>query len=163
MIGTVIMISIAVIVASVASVFILDVGDSSQEPAPKVTVSYERVDDGSEQTIAITLESGEAVRTDKLYVTGSEDLDIGGAPGSSSPADDQYSSSLEKFTESSGGNPPQVGIGDTWESGETVYIDPDGGVEGTTVRIYWSSKPVEGVNPGTPSGETSYRIAELTV
>ena len=54
-------------------------------------------------------------------------------------------------------------MGDTWDAGETVYFAPDGGVEGVTVRIHWTAKPVEGYNPGTPRGADSYTIAEITV
>jgi flagellin-like protein len=162
-IGTIIMVSVVVILASVVSVFVFDLGPGGQPPAPKISVSHELVDDGGEKTIAVTLESGESVNTDQLYVGGSKDLDIGGPPGSGTPANEKYASNLEAFTESSGNKPPQVGIGDTWDSGETVYLDPVGDAAGVTIRIYWNTEPVEGVNPGTVEGEDSYKIAEFTV
>jgi flagellin-like protein len=164
-IGTVIMVSVVVILASVVSVFVFDLGPGGQPPAPKMSVSHELVDDNNgEKTIAVTLESGESVDTDQLYVGGSKDLDIGGPPGSGNEAaKESFASSLEKFTESSGSNPPQVGIGDTWDSGETIYLDPVGNAEGVTIRIYWNTEPVEGVNPGTVKGEDSYKVVDFTV
>ncbi len=160
------MVSVVVILASLVSVFVFDLGPGGQPPAPQISVSHELVDDGSgtgDQSIAVTLESGESVATDQLYVGGSKDLDIGGAPGSGDEAaKERFASSLETFTESSDGS-PQVAIGDTWDSGETIYLDPVGDAEGVTVRIYWNTEPVEGVNPGTVKGEDSYKIAEFTV
>lgn len=32
-----------------------------------------------------------------------------------------------------------------------------------TVRLYWNTAPVEGINPGSVEGENSYLIAEFTV
>jgi flagellin-like protein len=162
-IGVVLLVSIVVVLASVVSVLAISLGQTQQEPAPRVTLSHELVDDGGEKTVAITLTSGQAVATDHLYVIGSADLDIGGAPGTATPADEAQASSREKFTESTGANPPQVGIGDTWEAGETVYLDPVGSADGVTIRIYWSAREVTGVNPGTVQDDTAYRIAELTV
>jgi flagellin-like protein len=167
-IGTIIMVSVVVILASVVSVFVFDLGSGGQPPAPQISVSHELVDDETgtgDQTIAVTLESGESVQTDQLYVGGSKDLDIGGAPGTccNKAASESFASSLEKFTESSGSNPPQVGIGDTWDSGETIYLDPEDDAEGVTIRIYWNTEPVEGINPGTVKGDDSYKIAEFTV
>lgn len=162
-IGTVMMVSVVVILASVASVVVFDLGGGQQSPAPPVAVEHEVVADGGDPVIAITLRSGEAVRTDRLYTGGSTPMDIGGSPSSSTPANDAYASDRETFTESSGSNPPQVGIGETWEAGETVYLDPTGSVEGTTVRIYWNTEPVEGINPGTVTGEDSYRVVTFSV
>jgi hypothetical protein len=156
------MIAVVVILGSAVGAFVFGFGDQ-QTPAPSVSVSHQTVADGSERTIAVSLEAGDAVETDKLYVIASKDVDIGGAPGTSTPANENFASSLEKFTESSGSSPPQVGIGDTWEAGETIYLDPVGAADGVTVAIYWNTDSVEGVNPGTVSGEDSYKIAEFTV
>ncbi|WP_435184295.1 type IV pilin [Halobellus sp. EA9] len=159
------MIAIVVILGTVISIY--TVGTSSTQPqAPLIEVSAglsDAVDDG-EHAVAITLGAGDAVRTGHLYVSGSKPLDIGGKPGdSSTPANDDHASEREKFTESSGDNPPQVGIGETWEAGETAYLDPAGTFEEVTISIYWASQPVEGVNPGTPTGEAAYKIATVTI
>lgn len=161
-IGVVMLVSITVILASVVSVMAIGVGDQPQAVAPKISISHELVEDGGEQTVAITLESGEAVETEHLYVTGSVDVDIGGSPDSDEPANDAYASSREKFTESDDGD-PQVNIGDTWDAGETVYVDPVGSADGVTVRIYWSAEDVQGVNPGTVTDADAYRLEEFTV
>ena len=161
-IAVVLMVAVVVVLSAVISVVVFDVGSQVQSPSPDVVVTHTLVDDGSEQTIAVTLEAGDGVRADRLYVSGSKDLDIGGAPGSANPANENYASPSEAFTESSSG-PPQVGVGETWDAGETVYLDPVGSADGVTIRIYWNTAQVEGVNPGTVEGENSYLIAEFTV
>jgi flagellin-like protein len=161
-VAVVLMVAVVVILSALVSVVVFDVGSQVQSPSPDVVVSNTLVDDGSERTIAVTLEAGDGVRADRLYVSGSKRLDIGGAPGSGTPANENYASESETFTESSGG-PPQVGVGETWDAGETVYLDPVGSAEGVTVRIYWNTAPVEGVNPGSVEGENSYLVAEFTV
>lgn len=152
---------VAATVAAAAFAF----GPAAGPPAPRVAVASDLVTDGTERTIAISLESGEAVRTDRLYVSGSRPVDVGGAPDSpgNTAADERFASPRERLTESAGGRPPQVGIGERWESGETVYVDPVGSVEGVTVSIYWNTEPVRGVNPGTVEGADSYRIATVEI
>jgi flagellin-like protein len=161
-VATVLMVAVVLVLASVTAGFVGGLADESQPVAPQVALEHELVADGGEMTIAVTLAAGDAVRTDQLYVSGSKRLDIGGAPDSSTPANDAYASERETFTESSGGNPPQVDIGETWESGETVYLDPAGSATGVTVEVYWNTKPVAGVNPGSVQGEDSYLLAEFT-
>lgn len=163
LIGILLMVGVVVIIAGTMTVFVFDIGSGVSSPAPKAETDYELVADGDERTVAITLSAGDAIATEKLYVVGSKALDIGGAPGSDTPAQEQYASELENFTESSGGNPPQVGIGETWDAGETVYVDPEGSVDGVRITIYWTSESVEGINPGRPNGEHSYKISEFTV
>jgi len=163
LVGVVLMVGVLVVVTATMAVFVLDIGSGLESDVPKADIDDELVTDGAEQTIAITLSAGDAVATDRLYVVGSKEVDMGGPPGSATPANDRFASPLEKFTESNPGNPPQVGIGPTWEAGETVYVDPRGSVDGVTVTIYWTSRSVEGVNPGQPDGEYSYELAEFTV
>ncbi|WP_324664978.1 type IV pilin [Haloarcula sediminis] len=163
LIGVLLMVGVVVVVAATMTVFVFDIGSGVSSPAPTAETDYELVADGDERTIAITLTAGDAIATEKLYVVGSKDIDIGGAPGSDTPALEEHASELETFTESSGDNSPQVGIGETWDAGETVYIDPVDGVDGVRITIYWTSETVEGINPGQPEGEHSYKISEFTV
>jgi flagellin-like protein len=160
-ISTILLVAIVVILSSTIAIFVLDIGSDVQTEQPYIEVSgefVEAIDDG-EKAVAITLVSGTAVQTDRLYVIGSQQIDIGGPPsGTDQQANDAYASDREKFTESSGGRSPQVGIGDSWEAGETVYVDPKGSADHLTISIYWTSKPVEGVNPGTPKGQNSYKL-----
>lgn len=161
------LVGMVMILAVVLGSLSMGLNDATPSDVPQISVSTERIADPSDvdESIAVTLDSGTAVAVDHLYVIGSTDLDIGGSAdsGVTGGAADAHASSREKFTESSPGNPPQVGIGDTWESGETVYLDPVGTTEGTTIRIYWSSQPVTGVNPGTVQGSESYEIVTVTV
>lgn len=164
-ISVILIVAIVVILSATISVFVLDIGTSMHSEAPSIVVSHEFVDavDGGEKAVAITLDGGNAVQTDRLYVSGSKALDIGGHPDTSSqPANDDYASTREKFTETAGAT-PQVEIGETWEAGETVYIDPEGSADHVTISIYWTSQSVEGVNPGTPTGQTAYKIETVEV
>lgn len=162
-ISVILLVAVTVVLAATMTVFVFDIGSGVQSPAPVTELSHDLVADGGEQTIAITLVAGDAVRTERLYVTATPNVDIGGAPDSATPANDAYASRAEKFTESSGDNPPQVGIGPTWDAGETVYIDPVGDPDEVRITVYWSSRSVVGVNPGDPSGEHTYRLREFTV
>ncbi|WP_324760437.1 type IV pilin [Haloarcula sp. GH36] len=163
-ISTVLLVAVVVVLSATISVFALDLGSNIQSEAPYVEVSGEFVEavDAGEQAIAITHLAGDSAQTEQLYVSGSKPLDIGGRPNSSStPANDAYASRREKFTEASGSNPPQVGIGATWDAGETIYVDPEGTADGVTVSIYWTSVSVEGVNPGEPEGDTTYKLTTV--
>ncbi|WP_135665313.1 type IV pilin [Halorhabdus rudnickae] len=161
-IGIILLVAVTVIVAGTVTVFVFDLGSGLQPKAPYVETSHELVGDSSEQTIAITLEAGDRVPVDRLYVAGSKPVDIGGAPGSGRAADDAHASPIENFTETPGGT-PQVAIGETWDAGETVYVDPKGSVDGVTVSVYWISGSIEGYNPGEPSGDDSYRLTSKTI
>jgi flagellin-like protein len=157
-IAVVLMVAIVVVLAAAVGALAFSFGDSAQPREPQVQVSH-AVTDGGDPLIAVTHESGDAIAVDQLYVTASTNVDI----GSESVADDKHASEREAFAEASDGNPPQVDVGDTWNAGETVYLDPDGGVEGVTVRINWNTQPVQDVNPGKVEGADSYELAEFTV
>jgi flagellin-like protein len=156
-IAVVLMVAIVVVLAAAVGALAFSFGDSTQPPEPQIQVSH-TVTDGGDPLIAITHESGDAIAVDQLYVTASTNVDI----GSKSVADDKHASEREAFAESSSGN-PQVDVGDTWDAGETVYLDPDGDVEGVTVRINWNTQPVQDVNPGKVEGADSYELVEFTV
>jgi flagellin-like protein len=160
-IAVALLVALAVILATTVSAFVLTQESDVPPPAPQISVSHELVSDRSERTIAVTLEGGDAVATDRLYITGSKDLDIGAAPGEPGAANEEWASSRETFVEAPADDPPQVGIGDQWESGETIYLDPVDGAEGVTVSIYWNTRPIEGINPGTVTGDDAYLIAEF--
>ncbi|MDZ7745498.1 MAG: type IV pilin N-terminal domain-containing protein [Halobacteriales archaeon] len=164
-IAVILMVAVTVVIAAVISMFVLGLGVGGQAVAPQIAVSHELVDAGDEKLIAVTLTGGTSVSTDQLYVTASKDVDIGGSPDSGAPANDEYASPLEAFTESPDGTSPdeaQVDIGSEWDAGETIYLDPDGDAEEVTVRIYWNTQPIREINPGNVEGEDSYKIAEFT-
>jgi len=162
-IAVTLLVALVVVLATTVSAFVLTQDSDVPPPAPQISVSHKLVPDGNEQTIAVTLEGGDAVDIDQLYVTGSKQLDIGAAPGETGAANEEFASSRETFVEAPPGDSPQVGIGDQWESGETVYLDPVGDAESVTVSIYWNTRPVEGINPGTVKGNDAYLIAEFRV
>jgi hypothetical protein len=158
------LVAIVVLLAGTVAVSALGVGTPVTDPAPSLSVTHTTVDDGTgDETVAVTLEGGDSVNVRQLYAIGSEPIDVGGAPDTSTPADQQYASEREAFAESTGGNPPQVGIGDTWDAGETVYFDPEGSADGVTISIYWNTAEVRGVNPGTVEGSESFKLVEFTV
>jgi hypothetical protein len=156
------LVALVVVLATVVSGFVLTNETDVPPPAPQVGVSHTTVPDGDERTVAVTLDAGDAIATDQLYVTGSKPLDIGGPPGSDSPADEMGASSRESFVETADDD-PQVGIGEQWEAGETVYLDPEGSVDGVTIEIYWNTEPVEGANPVSVEGDDAYLIVEFGV
>jgi len=160
-ISTILLVAIAVILAATVSVFALGFTDDVSAERPVVSVSYDLVPDGGEQTIAITNTQGDPVEAAHLTVVGSTDVDVGGPPGTGGggEATERFASPRERFDE--GGD--QVGVGDAWEAGETVHVDPVGSVEDVTVRFVWSEQPVTGVNPGSPEGKTTHVIAKVTV
>lgn len=158
-VGIALLVAVAVVLAGVVSIFALDFGESTQPDAPTMAVTYELVEDGAERTVAVTHAGGDTVAADHLTVVGTADLDVGGSPSSATPADEQWASSRERFDE--GGD--QVGVGDTWDSGETVYVDPEGSVDDVTIRFVWSEGGVTGANPGRARGESSFVIAEVVV
>lgn len=160
-IGTILLVGVTVIIAATVSVLALGVVETGNSNTPTMSVSYTLVDNGSEQAIAITHASGDSIPAEDLYITGSAKMDIGGPPGTKGGANDEWASPREQFIE--GNNGPQVDVGDRWDAGETVYIDPKGSVDGVTVQIAWSRQPVQGQNPGEPRGEDSFVIAEFTV
>jgi hypothetical protein len=162
-IAVTLLVALVVVLVTTVSAFVLTDESDIPPPAPQISVSETTVPDGDERTIAVTLEAGDPVATDRLYVIGSKPLDIGGPPDSGTPANEAYASDRENFVEASGDNPPQVGIGDRWESGETIYLDPEGSARGVTVEIYWNTEPIQGVNPGTVEGDDAYLIAEFRV
>ena len=154
-VSTVLLVAVVAIISSIISVFALGLADSVDADAPVITVSHSIVPDGGDPLIAVTHEGGDDVETDHLSVVGSTPVDI----GSRTVANDDYASRQEKFNEGS----DQVGAGDYWTAGETAYFDPDGVVDGVTLRFVWSEQPTQNVNPTTPNGETTFIIAELTV
>jgi FlaG/FlaF family flagellin (archaellin) len=154
-IAVTLLVALVVILATTVSGFVLTQESDVPPPAPQISVSHELVPDGSERTIAVTLEGGDAVDTDRLYVTGSKDLDVGAAPGEPGAANEGSASIRETFADAP--------LGDRWESSETVYLDPVGNADGVTVSIYWNTRPVEGVSPGTVTGDDAYLIAEFSV
>lgn len=159
-VGIVLLVAVVVVLAGVVTVFALGMGERLEPEAPTISVSHSLVEDGSERTVAITHEGGEGVRAEHLYVTATEEIDVGGPPGSGgATADESFASVRETFDE--GGD--QVDVGETWDSGETVYVDPVGSVDGVTIRFAWSEQPVQDFNPGTPRGGQSYVIAEVAI
>lgn len=162
-VAVVLLVTVTVLLASVAGVFSFSTLGIHGPPAPQISVSHEFVEDGSERTLAVTMVGGEPVEIAHLYVLGKRDLDIGSEPGSPGEADEAFASRLEPFSEATDGNPPQIGVGETWETGETIYLDPVGKADGVTIGIFWSSQPVEEGDPSGARGRRSYKIAQFTV
>lgn len=154
-IAIILLVAVTVILASVISVFALGLAEGTDSGSPVLTTSHRVVDAGGDPLVAVTHEGGDAVDADHLTVTGSIPIDIGGR----TTADDEHASRSETFDEGS----DQVGVGEYWDAGETVYFDPDGDVEGLRLRFVWSEQPAQNVNPGNPSGESAYVVARITI
>ncbi|GGM72228.1 hypothetical protein GCM10009017_22690 [Halarchaeum rubridurum] len=145
--------------------FVMNLAGETQAKAPTVSVDNRITNasggtdysDSEDNLIAVTLESGGPLQTDQLYLTSSKPVDIGSATGNTR-AGEGDASERELFSEGDG----QTGIGDTWEAGETVYLDPEGSAPDTSISVYWTSKPVEAQDDGEISPGDSYEIASFT-
>ncbi|MBP2252255.1 flagellin-like protein [Halarchaeum solikamskense] len=172
-IGVILLVGIVIVLIGAITPFVMNLAGETQAKAPTVSVDHRitNASGGTDYTtdgdnlIAVTLESGGPIQTDQLYLTSSKAVDIGSATGADGTnaaddinADDEDTPKRERFAE---GN-DQTGIGDTWEAGETVYLDPDGSATDTSVSIYWTSKPVKAQDEGEISPGDSYEIASFT-
>jgi flagellin-like protein len=161
-IGTVLLVAVAVTLSAAVGGFVLSGQDTAQR-APVVAVEHQlyqnKSPSDSDDVARITFHSGDAIRADRLLVVASKPVDIA---GERTAANGNYASDAERFVESASG-PPQVNVGDTWDAGEPVWISRNGDLEGVTVRIVWNPQPIEGQNPGTVVGEESHVIAEFTL
>lgn len=162
-VGIILIVGVTVIIGGTVTVFVLGLTDDTRSGGPTLSTTYSLVEDDGEQTIAVTHVGGDNPLAENLYVTASKPIDIGGPPDApeNTNANESFASPRERFLEGTSG--PQVEVGERWEAGETVYLDPVGSVEDVTVQIAWSRQPVEGRNPGTPQGQDSFVVVEFTV
>ncbi|GGN17826.1 hypothetical protein GCM10009021_18350 [Halarchaeum nitratireducens] len=150
--------------------FVMNLAGETQAKAPTVSVDhritnstggtdYDTSTDG-DNLVAVTLESGGPLEIDQLYVTASKEIDIGSAedPGRAYESEESLSD-REAFTEGTDG--PQIGIGETWQAGETIYLNPEGNATDTDVSIYWTSKSLRAQEAGEVSPGDSYEIASF--
>jgi flagellin-like protein len=154
------LVAVVIVLATTTSGYVLDRDTEVPPPAPQISVSHDTVSVGGDDLVAVTLDGGDVVRIDRLYLVGSKPLDVGGAPGGGTLATEADASRRERLAEAQGGGPPQVGIGETWDAGETISLDPVGDADGVTVRVYWSTRPIE---DGTITDDHAYEIVEFTV
>ena len=125
-IGVILMVAITVILAAVIASFVLGLGDS-QEVAPTATFDFNYDADNSQLTITHT--GGDNVRSDELYVRGT---DVSPAP-SGSWNDNATSGTADRYADNSTElqNNPAVTSGDSW----TIPVDTSEYV----VRVVWES------------------------
>jgi len=168
-IGVILLVGIVIVLIGAITPFVMNLAGETQAKAPTVSVDHritnatggtDYSDEGG-NLIAVTLESGGPIQTDQLYLTSSKEADIGAATSgdgkNATSQNEDATSKREVFSEGDG----QTGIGDTWEAGETVYLEPEGSATGTSVSIYWTSKPVEAQDDGEISPGDSYEIASF--
>jgi len=71
-IGVILMVAITVILAAVIASFVIGLGDDNQTTAP--TTSFDAdYDSGSPNTLTISMQSGESLNSDDVYIRGSVD------------------------------------------------------------------------------------------
>jgi flagellin-like protein len=131
-IGIVLIIAIAVVLAGTVGVFAFGISDETQPAAPDVAFSTEYDRTGASDSITLTVQSGDAVETDKLT------LQLVDAEVVSGPSEPEIS-----------GSPIANQAGTELEGGDTVTIDTttttasgsDLDLSDATVKVIWDPDP----------------------
>lgn len=161
-IGVVMMVSIAVVLGAVVAGYAFSQREHLDDPGPAVAFETELVGDGTaDEALRITHDGGDAIRANRILVVATEPVDLGSEDHAPSGG---YATRGEKLTE---GN-DQTGVGDTWESGESILVGGVGDLEGITVRIVWNPTEVEkddagGEEPSELVGEHSVVLFRHTI
>jgi hypothetical protein len=162
-IATVFMVAVVVLLGATMSVA-FGAAVNTQPPAPATTFEYQKFEDGTDDghdMVEMTLTGGQSLEAKQLLLVASEPVDLGAPPDTFW---EEGETTGEKLTEGD----DQIGIGDTWEAGESIHFSKHGELEGITVRLVWNPTEVEkdGENGKAPSdviGEDSYVILRFTV
>ncbi|WP_396611913.1 type IV pilin [Haloferax sp. S1W] len=70
-IGVILMVAITVILAAVIGTFVLGLGDQVSETSPQASFSFDYVDNGTNDTLQVTHDSGEAITADSVNLSSS--------------------------------------------------------------------------------------------
>lgn len=167
-IGVVILVGVVTILSAVVTGYAFVQQEGLQSPGPSASFEFELTerDDGTD-LLLVTHTSGDPLQLDRLLLVAERPVDLGGSNNAPSQG---YATTGEKLDEGNG----QVGVGETWEAGETVEVlagdygsGPDS-LDGVTLRLVWNPKEVEkdGQNGKAPSsvvGEGSAVVFRHTV
>ncbi|ELZ78227.1 hypothetical protein C455_11108 [Haloferax larsenii JCM 13917] len=84
-IGVILMVAITVILAAVIGTFVLGLGDQVSETAPQASFSFDFAENGNNDSLTVTHDSGESIPADSVNLTASVNFeeDNGGLVGQS--------------------------------------------------------------------------------
>jgi flagellin-like protein len=161
-VGTILLVAVVVVIGGATGAYVLDLGQEvtgSDVPSDAIEAEHGETDDG-EEWVRFTLTAGDAIRTDRLVVVATTEVDV---DGGTNFATGDARSRTESFAEKPPGGTVQVDIGDAWTAGEDVYVGGPDDLSGETFRVVWNTRPVENQNPGEVVGEDSHVLFEYTV
>jgi flagellin-like protein len=160
-VGTTLLVAVVVVLAAVVGSYTLGLWDRVASPAPNVTLEYERISDAETahdgEALRVTLTNGNALQANQVAIISTTPIDLyGGATGF-------YEPGLTKAEKLSEGPSDQTGIGETWESGESIMIGTEGNFDGVTLRFVWNPDPIEkdvasGSDTAEVLGDSSYVV-----
>jgi FlaG/FlaF family flagellin (archaellin) len=162
-VGVVMIVGVTVVLSAVVAGYGFTQQRGLQSPGPTATFEFDLVqnDDGND-LLLVTHSAGEPIALDKLLLVADRPVDLGGANNDPSQT---YATTGEKLDEGNG----QVGIGETWEAGETIEVlagdygsGPDE-LDGVTLRLVWNPREVDKDGQGgkAPSSVVGERSAVL--
>ncbi|UIO99417.1 type IV pilin N-terminal domain-containing protein [Halobaculum sp. CBA1158] len=171
-IGVVILVAVTVILAGTASVYVLGIANSVQEPPPSSSFEFDYSQEGDtasylpgdpdrgSDNLSVSFVGGETIRADRINVTvtGAKEIDQNGnVIGTDLTFEPNYAGGGNLF-----GNTGEVSAGDSYTISDLDFVSNDGSgnlgslrkldLSDATVRVYWLSE----------NGETGSVIAEWT-
>jgi FlaG/FlaF family flagellin (archaellin) len=159
-IGVVIIVGVTVVLSAAVAGFVFTQQRGLQSPGPTATFEFDLVEnDEGNDLLLVTHSAGEPIALDKLLLVADRPVDLG---GSNNDPNQDFATTGEKLDEGNG----QVGVGETWEAGETIEVlagdygsDPDE-LDGVTLRLVWNPREVDkddqgGEAPSSVVGESS--------
>ena len=171
-VGLVVLVGVTAILSAVVAGYVFTQERGLQDPGPTATFEFELTEDGDgNDLLLVTHTAGDSLPLDRLLLVAEKPVDLGGSNNDPSQG---YATTGEKLDEGDG--QPQVGIGETWESGETIevlagnYDDSPRAdeLDGVTLRLVWNPKEVDkddqnGKAPSNVVGESSVVLFRYTV
>ncbi|RDI72590.1 type IV pilin [Halopelagius longus] len=132
-IGVILMVAITVILAAVIGTFVLNLGGSVSQTAPQASFAFD-FENGSNDNVTITHETGDSIKAARLNLTASKAVDIAtdksnlGAGGGSA-------ATSRSFVDSDA-----YGASDTISAGSTLYAGNASDLNGEEFRVVWASE-----------------------
>lgn len=170
-VGLVVLVGVVAILSAVVAGYVFTQERGLQDPGPTATFEFELTEDaGGNDLLLVTHTAGDSIPLDRLLLVAEQPVDLGGS--NNDPSQD-YATTGEKLDEGGG----QVGIGETWESGETIEVlagdyDDDSSsadeLDGVTLRLVWNPAEVDkdgqgGKAPSSVVGESSVVLFKHSV
>jgi len=160
-VSTILMVALVVLLGTTLFVAFGTLADVVAEP-PTAAFDHQKAENGaSDDVVTVTLAHGDSLRTDRLLLVASKPVDLGGSDTAPNPS---YATVGEKLSEGD----DQVGVGDTWNVGESIRFGANGDLEGVTIRLVWNPTEVDkdgagGREPSELVGEDAHVLLRFTI